>query len=80
VQAGQRLGKFKSAGSATLPLTTSNGKRMRMNKAFMEKGASKKLFYFCFPQCDRVLTNDDVVMGAPLTFELNNGAQLREQG
>jgi EpsI family protein len=30
---------------------------MRVNKAFMEKGAYKQLSYFWFPQRDRVLTN-----------------------
>ena len=28
-----------------------------VNRAVMEKGASKQLFYFWFPQRDRVLTN-----------------------
>ena len=49
--------EFKNAGSVTLPLTSRDGKPMRVNKAFMEKGAYKQLSYFWFPQRDRVLTN-----------------------
>jgi EpsI family protein len=49
--------EFKSAGSVTLPLTSRDGKPMRVNKAFMEKGNYKQLSYFWFPQRDRVLTN-----------------------
>jgi EpsI family protein len=49
--------EFKNAGSVTLPLKSRDGKPMRVNKALMEKGASKQLSYFWFPQRDRVLTN-----------------------
>ena len=49
--------EFKNAGSVTLPLKSRDGKPMRVNKAFMEKGAYKQLSYFWFPQRDRVLTN-----------------------
>ena len=49
--------EFKKAGSVTLPLTSRDGKPMRVNKALMEKGASKQLSYFWFPARDRVLTN-----------------------
>jgi EpsI family protein len=49
--------EFKNAGAVTLPLKTGNGEPMRVNRAFMEKGAYKQLSYFWFPQRDRVLTN-----------------------
>jgi EpsI family protein len=41
----------------TLPLKSRDGKPMRVNRAFMEKGVTKQLSYFWFPQRDRVLTN-----------------------
>jgi len=37
--------------------TAHDGKPMKVNRAFMEKGAYKQLSYFWFPQRDRVLTN-----------------------
>ena len=49
--------EFKKAGRLTLPLKAPNGKPMRVNRAFMEKGAYKQLSYFWFPQRDRILTN-----------------------
>jgi EpsI family protein len=49
--------EFKKAGSVTLPLNSRDGRPMRVNRALMEKGPSKQLSYFWFPQRDRVLTN-----------------------
>jgi EpsI family protein len=49
--------EFKKGGSVTLPISTRNGRPMRVNRAFMEKGTHKQLSYFWFPQRDRVLTN-----------------------
>ena len=49
--------EFRNAGAVTLPLKARNGEPMRVNRAFMEKGAYKQLSYFWFPSRDRVLTN-----------------------
>jgi EpsI family protein len=49
--------EFRNAGAVTLPLKARNGEPMRVNRAFMEKGATKQLSYFWFPSRDRVLTN-----------------------
>ena len=40
-----------------MPLKSRDGKPVRVNEAFMEKGAYKQLSYFWFPLCDRVLNN-----------------------
>jgi EpsI family protein len=49
--------EFRNAGAVTLPLKARNGEPMRVNRAFMEKGATKQLSYFWFPSRDRVMTN-----------------------
>ncbi len=48
---------FRNAGSVALPLADRRGEAMKVNRAVMEKGASKQLSYFWFPQRDRVLTS-----------------------
>jgi EpsI family protein len=53
---------FGVQGSAQAEGTGSTGQRangstITVNRAVMEKGASKQLSYFWFPQRDRVLTN-----------------------
>ena len=49
--------EFKNAGSVALPITDMRGAPMKVNRAVMEKGASRQLVFFWFPQRDRVLTN-----------------------
>jgi EpsI family protein len=57
--------EFKNAGVVTVPLSApagssgqrANGPTITVNRAFMEKGATKQLSYFWFPSRDRVLKN-----------------------
>ncbi len=46
---------FRDSGRVEFLL--SNGQVMRVNRAFMEKGAARQVVYFWFPQRGRILTN-----------------------
>jgi len=48
---------FNQAGAATIPLSANDGEFMKVNRAFMQKGAYKQLSYYWFPQRGRILTN-----------------------
>jgi exosortase D (VPLPA-CTERM-specific) len=47
--------EFKEAGAAYVPI--GQGKSMRINRAFIEKGGARDLTYYWFAQRGRVLTN-----------------------
>jgi exosortase D (VPLPA-CTERM-specific) len=49
--------EFKNAGGVTLAFKSRDGRPMRVNRAFMQKGPYKQIAYFWFPVRDRVLTN-----------------------
>jgi EpsI family protein len=58
--------EFKKAGTVTIPLPAAGGRltsqrfndsTITVNRAVMEKGATKHLSYFWFPMRGRVLTN-----------------------
>lgn len=46
---------FEESGTANVDLES--GKTMDVHRAFMEKGGSRQLIYFWFPQRNRILTN-----------------------
>ncbi|MFH1124898.1 MAG: exosortase C-terminal domain/associated protein EpsI [Pseudomonadota bacterium] len=46
---------FEQAGVVGIP--SGDGKNMKVNRAFMEKGGSRQLVYFWFPQRGRILTS-----------------------
>ena len=48
---------FNQAGAVTIPLSTDDDGFMKVNRAFMQKGAYKQLSYYWFPQRGRILTN-----------------------
>jgi EpsI family protein len=48
---------FNQDGAVTIPLSTNDGGLMKVNRAFMQKGAYKQLSYYWFPQRGRILTN-----------------------
>jgi len=48
---------FNQAGAVTIPVSTNNDGFMKVNRAFMQKGAYKQLSYYWFPQRGRILTN-----------------------
>jgi EpsI family protein len=48
---------FREAGAVSVPVKGKHGQAMRVNRAFMQKGASKQLAYYWFPQRGRILTN-----------------------
>ncbi len=49
--------EFNQAGKAVLDLSGQDRGYMPVNRAFMQKGATKQLSYFWFPMRGRVLTN-----------------------
>jgi EpsI family protein len=56
VKIGEWQGSVLAAGDGSVG-QRANGPTITVNRAFMEKGATKQLSYFWFPQRDRVLTN-----------------------
>jgi len=72
---------FRQAGDVTLPISGGGGDSMRVNRAFMEKGAYKQLSYYWFAQRGRVLTNayqlKFYVFWDALTKQRTDGALVR---
>lgn len=72
---------FNEAGEATIPIPAGDGGSMRVNRAFMQKGAYKQLSYYWFPQRGRILTNayqlKIFVFWDALTKQRTDGALVR---
>jgi exosortase D (VPLPA-CTERM-specific) len=48
---------FQSSGAALLPVQSSNGAPVQVNRCLVQKGGDRLLLYFWFPQRGRILTS-----------------------